>query len=57
MPAGLRRFVLRRTSRNTLTPRVGRGGAVHIARTFMDRKRTFIGQRFWARGYFVLTVG
>ena len=31
--------------------------AIHIARTFMDRKRTFVGQHFWARGYFVSTVG
>ena len=31
--------------------------AIHIARTFGDRKRNFIGQHFWARGYFVSTVG
>ena len=31
--------------------------AIHIARTFMDRKRNFVGQHFWARGYFVSTVG
>ena len=31
--------------------------ALHIARTFMDRKRNFVGQHFWARGYFVSTVG
>ena len=31
--------------------------AIHIARTFMERKRNFIGQHFWARGYFVSTVG
>ena len=31
--------------------------AIHIARTFMERKRNFVGQHFWARGYFVLTVG
>jgi len=31
--------------------------AIHIARTFMDRKRNFVGQHFWARGYFVTTVG
>jgi putative transposase len=23
----------------------------------MDRKRNFVGQHFWARGYFVSTVG
>ena len=31
--------------------------AIHIARTFMERKRNFVGQNFWARGYFVSTVG
>lgn len=31
--------------------------AIHIARTYMGRKRNFTGQRFWARGYFVSTVG
>jgi putative transposase len=31
--------------------------AIHIARTFSDRKRNFVGQHFWARGYFVSTVG
>src|SRR5665213_1385685 len=31
--------------------------AIHIARTFMDSKRNFVGQHFWARGYFVSTVG
>jgi len=31
--------------------------AIHIARTFLDRKRNFVGQHFWARGYFVSTVG
>ena len=31
--------------------------AIHIARTFMDRKRNFVGQHFWARGYFVSSVG
>ena len=31
--------------------------AVHIARTFVGRKRNFTGQHFWARGYFVSTVG
>ena len=30
---------------------------MHIARTFMERKRNFVGQHFWARGYFVSTVG
>jgi putative transposase len=31
--------------------------AIHIARTFMERRRNFVGQHFWARGYFVSTVG
>jgi REP-associated tyrosine transposase len=31
--------------------------AIHVARTFLERKRNFVGQHFWARGYFVSTVG
>jgi len=31
--------------------------AIHIARTYAGRKRGFVGQHFWARGYFVSTVG
>ncbi len=31
--------------------------AIHIARQYMERKRNFVGQHFWARGYFVSTVG
>jgi putative transposase len=31
--------------------------AIHIARTYAGRKRNFVGQHFWARGYFVSTVG
>ena len=31
--------------------------AIHIARVYMERKRNFVGQHFWARGYFVSTVG
>jgi putative transposase len=31
--------------------------AIHIARTYMNVKRNFVGQHFWARGYFVSTVG
>jgi putative transposase len=31
--------------------------AIAIARTFMGKKRNFVGQNFWARGYFVSTVG
>jgi putative transposase len=31
--------------------------AIHIARTYGERRRNFVGQHFWARGYFVSTVG
>ena len=31
--------------------------AIHIARTHSGRQRNFVGQHFWARGYFVSTVG
>jgi putative transposase len=31
--------------------------AIHVARTFFDQKRNFVGAHFWARGYFVSTVG
>src|SRR4030065_14414 len=31
--------------------------AIHIARTYMGQKKNFTGQNFWARGYFVSTVG
>jgi putative transposase len=31
--------------------------AIHLARTYGERKRNFAGQSFWARGYFVATVG
>ena len=31
--------------------------AIHLARTYGERKRNFVGQNFWARGYFVSTVG
>ena len=31
--------------------------AIHIARTYMGRKKNFTGQSFWARGYSVSTVG
>ena len=30
---------------------------MHIARTFGERKRNFVGHHFWARGYLVSTVG
>jgi len=31
--------------------------AIYIAREFAGRKRNYVGQSFWARGYFVSTVG
>ena len=31
--------------------------AIHKARVYGERKRNFVGQSFWARGYFVSTVG
>ena len=31
--------------------------AIHIAREFAGRSRSFVGQHFWARGYFVSTLG
>ncbi len=31
--------------------------AIHIARTVGGRQRNFTGEHFWARGYFVSTVG
>ena len=31
--------------------------AIHIARNYSGRKRNYVGQHFWARGYFASTVG
>lgn len=31
--------------------------AIHLARVYGERRRSFVGQHFWARGYFVSTVG
>jgi putative transposase len=31
--------------------------AIQIARNFQGRKKNFVGQNFWARGYYVSTVG
>jgi putative transposase len=31
--------------------------SISIARTYMGRRKNFIGQKFWARGYHVSTVG
>jgi len=34
----------------------GKSG-IHMARVYGEKKRNFVGQHFWARGYFVSTVG
>jgi len=31
--------------------------AINIARNFSSRDRNFAGEKFWARGYFVSTIG
>ena len=31
--------------------------AIHIARSYLGRRQNFTGQQFWARGYYVSTVG
>ncbi len=31
--------------------------AIYIARNFAGRKRNFVGESFWARGYYVSTTG
>ncbi len=31
--------------------------AIHIARVYAGRRRNFVGQHFWATGYWVSTVG
>ena len=31
--------------------------AISIARTYFGRRKNFCGQHFWARGYYVTTVG
>ena len=31
--------------------------AIHLTRVYGERKKNFVGQHFWARGYFVSTVG
>ena len=34
----------------------GKSG-IHVARTYGENRRNFVGQHFWARGFFVSTVG
>jgi putative transposase len=31
--------------------------AIHLARTYGERKQNFVGQSFWARGFLVSTIG
>lgn len=31
--------------------------AIHVARVYGERKRNFVGQHFWARGFYASTVG
>jgi len=31
--------------------------AIHIARVYMGRRENYVGENFWARGYYVSTVG
>jgi len=31
--------------------------AIHVARVYGETRRNFVGQHFWARGYYVSTVG
>jgi len=31
--------------------------AIHIARTYLSQRKNYSGMNFWARGYFVSTVG
>ena len=31
--------------------------AIHLARVYGERKQNSVGQHFWARGYFVSTIG
>ena len=36
---------------------IKRKSAIHIARVYAGRRRSFVGQQFWARGYWVSTAG
>ena len=40
----------------SIPPRYSVSQVIHIAREFAARKRNFVGQHFWGRGYFVSTV-
>src|SRR2546430_8773243 len=47
--------MIRRPPRSTLFPYTTLFRS--LARVYGERKRSFVGQHFWARGYFVSTVG
>jgi putative transposase len=36
---------------------IKRKSAIHLAPTYGEHRRNFVGQSFWARGYFVSSVG
>jgi REP-associated tyrosine transposase len=36
---------------------IKRKSAIDLARVYSERKRNFVGEHFWARRYFVSTVG
>jgi len=36
---------------------IKRKSAIHVARQYGESRRNFVEQHFWARGYFVSTVG
>jgi putative transposase len=40
-------------SQHSIKPREKSG----LARVYGEKKRNFVGQHFWAKGYFVSTVG
>jgi len=43
--------------RSWTTPAALFNRRLHIARVYAGRRRNFVGQHFWARGYWVSTVG
>ena len=44
------------STRNRRAPIKGKS-AIYLARIYGERRRNFVGHSFWARGYFVSTVG
>ena len=48
---------LRQTVNDSVPTVGGLKSAIHLARVYGEKKRNFVGQHFWARGYFVSTVG